>query len=564
MEWGLARHVLEKLAPQANSLVLLPEAPLIDDATNGSLSGQLRTLVLQRSANADKKTRIHQLDGEALDANIVDTNQLTANDLPIYQQYLSKQRQRQQTGTEKGATTLETSADALDEGSEGSSSSDDDSDAEHQGKSMNVSAVLTSSKSKLDLTDEELGINILLRRKNVHDFDVRGKKGRDKVFPFVAKRRRQDDFGELIRPEDFLRAEERDDVEGQDMSADKTKNKAALGHKRKWGDQEPGQSDNKRRRQSLASSQKRKKADVSATRTNSAPTEGSENESSEEESDYEPADAVVRGPMRAVITKTSITLKTKITAVDFSGIHDQRSLQMLVPLIKPRRLILVGGSEQETASLLTTCKQLLTATAADSSISGSDIVFAPSAGETVDASVDTNAWTIKLSQDLYRKLQWQPIRSLGIVTLNGRLELVQQSNDELGDHDAKRQKTDSTNTATSAPSKSDALPMPVLSDLPVSTTGSIRTANNPIHVGDLRLAELRRIMQANGHIAEFKGEGTLLVDGLVAIRKSGVGKIEIEAGGFAVPGTSSSRMPGTSFSNVKKKIYEGLALVAAR
>lgn len=193
-------------------------------------------------------------------------------------------------------------------------------------------------------------------------------------------------------------------------------------------------------------------------------------------------------------------------------------------------------------------------------------MFAPHNGETIDASVDTNAWTVKLSQDLFRKLQWQTIRSLGIVTINGRLEIVQKADSKQGNHDAKRQKTTGhdSDTADTTSDKQPSHSAPVLNDLPVNLTGSTRLTNQPLHVGDLRLAELRKIMQANGHTAEFKGEGTLLVDGLIAVRKSGIGKIEIEGGGFAIPTTSTSRLPGASFDHVKKRIYEGLALVAAR
>ncbi len=70
-------------------------------------------------------------------------------------------------------------------------------------------------------------------------------------------------------------------------------------------------------------------------------------------------------------------------------------------------------------------------------------------------------------------------------------------------------------------------------------------------------------MQSTGHTAEFKGEGTLLVDGLIAVRKNGIGKIEVESGGPMIP-RAGAREPGGSFFSVKKKIYEGLAVVAAR
>jgi cleavage and polyadenylation specificity factor subunit 2 len=81
-----------------------------------------------------------------------------------------------------------------------------------------------------------------------------------------------------------------------------------------------------------------------------------------------------------------------------------------------------------------------------------------------------------------------------------------------------------------------------------------------LHVGDLRLADLRKLMIAAGHKAEFRGEGTLLIDGMVAIRKSSTGTIEVEA---SVQSSASDRRgQAGSFLAVKRKIYEGLAVVA--
>lgn len=566
LEWGLSRHLLDTFAAQATNMVILTESTRIEPTSSISLSSRLRQILRQRTEKLDASGAI-QLEAEILDTRDVQTSPLTGNDLPIYQQYLARQRQRQDVTIDKGATTIETSADVVEQGSDSSSSSDE-SDTEHQGKSMNTSAALTSSKNKLGLTDEELGINVLVRRKNVHDFDVRGKKGRDKVFPFVAKRRRNDDFGDLIRPEAYLRAEERDEVEGQETTAETKKANAPIGQKRKWGDTEFGKADGRRRRTSGSAAKRRKggvNGDISKSTTNGTDATASDVEESEEESDYEPAEAVLRGPMKATFTKTSITLKMKLTSIDFSGIHDQRSLQMLIPLIKPRKLILTGGTESETMTLADTCQKLLAASDLGQPKADADIVFAPRIGEAVDASVDTNAWTIKLSQTLFRKLQWQTIRKLGIVTINARVELEEQITEQPQDPEAKRQKTDEANqdTAKAEAKEQTSKVAPVLKDLPTNLNGPTRLTNQPLHVGDLRLAELRKIMQADGHTAEFKGEGTILVDGLIAVRKSGIGRIEIEGGGFAMPG-NSARLPGASFDNVKRKIYQGLALVAAR
>jgi cleavage and polyadenylation specificity factor subunit 2 len=63
-------------------------------------------------------------------------------------------------------------------------------------------------------------------------------------------------------------------------------------------------------------------------------------------------------------------------------------------------------------------------------------------------------------------------------------------------------------------------------------------------------------MQSSGHTAEFRGEGILLIDGSVIVRKTGTGRIEVESIGISAGGQ------GNTFYAVKSKIYEGLAVVA--
>src|SRR5690606_25837583 len=150
----------------------------------------------------------------------------------------------------------------------------------------------------------------------------------------------------------------------------------------------------------------------------------------------------------------------------------------------------------------------------------------------VDASVDTNAWTLKLSDALVKKLRWQSVRGLGIVTVTGRLSAPTPPSSATAD-----------SGSASTDHKKDANPV-----LDVAEVAAQRTYR-PLHVGDLRLADLRREMQAAGHTAEFRGEGTLLVDGMVAVRKTSTGRVEVAG----VLGDGASRR-GTLYE-VRKVIY---------
>lgn len=569
MEWGFSRDILKSFASDKRNLVILTERP--STITKKEQSGRPQTLfsalhgLLSTPTTTDNESATMKCDGMSIQLNTFRIVALSGDELATYQQYLANLRQRQNTFATGQDTTLETSADIVDDKSSDTSSSSDESDTEQQGKALNVSTALSHSKNKLGLSDAELGVNVLLRRKDVHDYDVRGKKGREKMFPFVAKRKRNDEFGDLIRPEEYLRAEEKDEVDGADAKMRTSKEDVSLGQKRRWDE---GKSETARR-SSLGGS-KRRRVDGPE---NDDMERGSKNQSAEvnmdadnesEESDYEPEDAQISGPTKAVFGTESLILQLNIASVDYSAIHDSRTLQMLIPLIRPRKLILVAGAEEETLSLSEDCRRLLGTSDAIAASGHAVEVFTPTVGDSVDASVDTNSWLVKLSRPLYKGLVWQSFRGLGIVTVTGRLEVpTPRSEGEEGNQ--KRQKVDNqdgSGAVTAQPRDGDKSDdTPILSALPASISATARPTTQALHVGDLRLAELRKLMQSIGHTADFKGEGTLLVDGYIAVRKTAVGQIVIESG---MPPKAGGSHQLSSFFAVKQKIYEGLAVVAAR
>lgn len=239
---------------------------------------------------------------------------------------------------------------------------------------------------------------------------------------------------------------------------------------------------------------------------------------------------------------------------------------MLIPLIQPKKLVLIGGSESDTKYLADNCRQNLVAQSTDSSGRAIDDIFTPVNGQTVRASVDTNAWTVKLSESLAKRLHWQNVRGLGIVTLMGRLAASTADEEPQAELHRKRRKllkneAEDAEIVEEPPSPAKASNIvPTLDILPTSMNAATRSVAQPLHVGDLRLADLRKILQSTGHTAEFRGEGTLLIDGLVAVRKSGTGKIEIE-NGYMTQELRPRELEGPFYA-VRRQIYEGLAVIA--
>jgi cleavage and polyadenylation specificity factor subunit 2 len=609
LEWGFSKDVLRAIAVDARNLVVLTEKP----SRSSSKPSIARTLwewwkerrdgvAVEQTSGGDTFEQVYA-GGRELEVADAARQPLEGNELGVYQQWLATQRQLQATLQTSGAAALESSADVVDDASE-TTTETEESETEQQGKALNVSTTIgQASRKKVVLTDEDLGITILFKKKGVYDFDVRGKKGRERMFPTVLRRKRNDEFGELIRPEEYLRAEEREDADGQEDRQDGNRQEQGLGKKRKFDDvgAAKGASGNKRPQLKRAVSD-----EPEATASN-------DGHAGDELDELEDEEEAVIGPAKLVITSQTIPVNFRIAFVDFSGLHDKRSLNMLIPLIQPRKLILVAGAEDETQALAADCKKLLSAQLASDSSQPTIDVFTPAIGVTVNASVDTNAWVVKLADPFVKRLKWQNVRGLGIVTVTGLLlpggEIAIQEPDGAttsssasaqpeSDEEAsnKRQKleptpTPSTTTAatttepdTTAPATGTltTLPkqpppnvLPTLDVLPPALASASRATAQPLHVGDLRLADLRRAMLSAGHKAEFRGEGTLLIDGCVAVRKTATGRVEVESVGLPlVGGFDGGRGAGAmgggggvvggvgTFYEVRRRIYEGLAVVA--
>lgn len=581
LEWGFSKEILQRIASDSANLVILTE-DYGNESSNNELKDGLRSTILKwyherrdgvAIETGQEGQNVEQVyaGGRNLHFKNALSVPLEGKELLIYQQYLASQRQSQNFSRLSTGTALESSADAVDEASSTSSSSSEESDPERQGKALNTSAKTARfNRNKTELGKEVVGVNVLLRQPGVYDYDVRGKKGREQMFPFVNKRRRADDFGDLIRPEDYLRAEERDEIDGQDMRDHGPRKQESFGQKRKWQDSglhgdsgRHADGPNKKWHPAMPSGN-----EVLANGTDASIVNGrggAEEEDSLGESEDEPEE-LAAGPSKLTFESQYIEANLRIGYVDFAGLHDQRSLSNLIPLIQPKKLILVSGNASETRFLADDSRQKLKIEVVDDNGKNVDFVFTPFNGQTIDASVDTNAWTVKLSEALVRRLQWQNVKGRSVVTLMGHLAAT-TLDEAVADPSSRKklklvtdEKESKLDDIAAASEKAPEL-APTLNVLPASLVAATRSVAQPLHVGDLRLADLRKILQSTGHTAEFRGEGTLLIDGLVAVRKSGSGKVEVEGGGLNLPELRSRTLEG-SFYAVKRKIYDGLAVIA--
>jgi len=191
----------------------------------------------------------------------------------------------------------------------------------------------------------DIGINILLRGKGVYYYDVRGGKGRNRMIPFVMRRRRVDEYGEVVRADEYMRAEERAEEDLLDVTG--VTEERVMGKKRKWDEndakrggpaarkgKETGDVGKKRR---TSKTKDRPDGDESYELDDGEQEEAGEGEVEEDKAEDE--ESVLTVPSKITSTKIDILMRFKVAFIDFAGLHDSRILRMLLPLISPWKLI---------------------------------------------------------------------------------------------------------------------------------------------------------------------------------------------------------------------------------
>lgn len=194
---------------------------------------------------------------------------------------------------------------------ESSGSESDDSDDSDSGE--DVTAEVTEEMEGVDWTildQEEVGL-----RYQSYDIYVKGHQNktsnffksndasvpRFRVFPFIEKRKRVDDFGEVIDVSSWLR-------------------------KGKIMDQNAESEQSKANRLKAAAKEK----------------------------EQQPEEA----PSKFIAEQISIDMRCKVMFVDLEGVHDGRALKNILPQVNPRRLIIVQATSEATESLAEACKAI--------------------------------------------------------------------------------------------------------------------------------------------------------------------------------------------------------------
>lgn len=218
-------------------------------------------------------------------------------------------------------------------------------------------------------------------------------------------------------------------------------------------------------------------------------------------------------PVHRITSESATKIRCSLAFIDMSSLVDQRSMSIIWSALKPRKMILLAPKTAQNPEI--------TAALSKKSMEIVEMDF----NKTTEFNTTIKSLDISIDPELDQELKWQSVSDgYTVAHVVGRLVREVIYSAENRQH---RQK---------------------LLLKPLKNINKIHPKAS-LAIGDVKLAELKRKLTQQNHIAEFKGEGTLVVDGKVAIRK-------ISDGETVVDGT-----PSDLFYKVKSLVTGMLAKV---
>ncbi|KAF1333779.1 Cleavage and polyadenylation specificity factor subunit, partial [Globisporangium splendens] len=238
-------------------------------------------------------------------------------------------------------------------------------------------------------------------------------------------------------------------------------------------------------------------------------------------------------PTKTVTSEMTIHIAARITHVDFDGVADGRAIRNCLSNVKPRKLILVHGTEDTTSEL----KRFV-----ESSIPMCEAVFTPNVMECIDIESDTNVYKLAVKESLYtsavfRKVCHFAAAQIFLYMSTGLTQwlCVQQ----VGTHEVAYVTGQLAVTENSS--------VPVLQN--ISEHGG-RTLHEPILLSDgkMKLDVMKQVLGKAGFNAKFRG-GMLVCNDGVVLKRALNNEIVME-------GALSS-----SYYRIRQLLYEQFTLV---
>ena len=120
-------------------------------------------------------------------------------------------------------------------------------------------------------------------------------------------------------------------------------------------------------------------------------------------------------PTKCVSTVQNFQINCGIRFIDFEGRTDGESIMKLTAQLKPRRMILVRGSEENLTALKDFCSDV---------IGGENNIFVPKNGEVVDATTERFIYQVRLRDSLFSTLNFNKAKDGHLAWVDGVIKMT--------------------------------------------------------------------------------------------------------------------------------------------
>jgi len=215
-------------------------------------------------------------------------------------------------------------------------------------------------------------------------------------------------------------------------------------------------------------------------------------------------------PTKCVSTVQNFQINCGIQYIDFEGRTDGESIMKLTAQLKPRRIILVRGTQENLNAFKDFCGDVL---------GGENNIFVPKNGEVVDATTERYIYQVRLRDSLFSTLNFNKAKDGHLAWVDGvikmtddeRVDIVSTENTENGDNEETPKPTQPV--------------IPVLVPLPENQI----VGHNTNFVNELKLSDFKLVLTKNGIPSEFQ-HGNLMCghNSNVQLKRHDSGRVMIE------------------------------------
>ncbi|XP_071453951.1 probable cleavage and polyadenylation specificity factor subunit 2 [Hetaerina americana] len=292
-------------------------------------------------------------------------------------------------------------------------------------------------------------------------FFFKSSKKQHPMFPFYEEKVKFDEYGEIIRPEDYKMVEVNPEAE-----------------------------DNK------------------------------ENfEIKEEEIPVAVTTDITEVPTKCISSLRTIRVAAQVQFIDFEGRSDGESLQKILAQLKPRRIILVRGTKEATASMAAHCR-LWAGEEDGKGRGGIGRVFAPARGEVVDATTETHIYQVRLTDALVSSLDFKKGKEAEVAWLDAQIA------DTESERDARPMEEDDEDVKINNEKKN------ILKTDQIYTLEPLAANQVPDHqtvfINELKLSDFKQVLIKHGIPSEFSGGVLWCCGGILAVRRHEAGRVVLE------------------------------------